>query len=78
MPKVESKFLGLQMVIPGCEARTLPKSASRANWSGQGLLGFYAEPTLRDVLVHRTNAPLKAKKRQKGQKGLAMCGLFGA
>ena len=73
MPKVESKFLGLQMVIPGCEARTLPKSSSRASWSGQGLLGFYAEPTLWDVLVYRANAPLKAKK---GQVGPAGCGLF--
>jgi hypothetical protein len=73
MPKVERTFVGLQMVIPGCEPRTLPKSASRANWSGQGLLGFYAEPTLRDILVYRTNAPLKAKK---GQKGLSRCGLF--
>jgi len=39
------------------------------------LLGFYAEPTLQDILVHRANAPLKAKR---GQKGASNYGLFGA
>jgi hypothetical protein len=38
------------------------------------LLWFYAEPTLRDVLVYRANAPLKAKK---GQECPARAGLFG-
>jgi hypothetical protein len=61
-------------IEPVCEQRTLPKSSSRANWAVQGLLGFYAEPTLRDVLVYRANAPLKAKK---GQECLARAGLFG-
>jgi len=75
MARIERTSVGLQMVIPGCEARTLPRSPTRANWKGQGLLSFYAEPTLRDVLVQRANAPLKAKK---GQKGLSKCGLFGA
>jgi len=75
MARVESKTVGLQLVIPGCEPRTLPKSSSRANWAGQGLLGFYAEPTLQDILVHRANAPLKAKR---GQKGASNYGLFGA
>ena len=74
MAKAERSSVGMQLVIPGCETRTLPKSSSRANWTGQGLLGFYVEPTLKDVLVHRGNAPLKAKK---GQKGLIKCGLFG-
>ena len=66
---------GLQMVIPGCEARTLPRSSSRANWAGQGLLGFYSEPTLREVLMSQVNAPLKARKSQKGA---SECGLFRA
>ena len=74
MAKFERSSVSLQMVIPGCEQRTLPKSSSRANWAGQGLLGFYAEPTLRDVLVYRANAPLKAKK---GQECPARAGLFG-
>ncbi len=74
MARVERTQVGLQMVIPGCEARTLPKSPTRANWADQGLLGFYVEPTLRDVLVQRANAPLKAKKAQKG---LSKCGIFG-
>ena len=74
MAKVERSSVGLQMVIPGCDQITLPKSSSRANWTGQGLLGFYAEPTLRDVLVHRANSLLRAKK---GQKAIARCGLFG-
>jgi len=33
---------GLQMVIPGCESRTLPKSVTRADETGQGVLHFFS------------------------------------
>jgi hypothetical protein len=73
--QIERRPAGLQMIIPGCERRTLPKSSSTANWFGQGLLGFYAEPTLQEKLVLRTNAPLSAKK---GQVAPPRSGLFRA
>jgi hypothetical protein len=65
----------MQTVIPGCERITLPKSSSSASWFGQGLLGFYAEPTLGEKIAVRANAPLTAKK---GQKALPRTGLFTA
>ena len=70
----ERTVMNLQMVIPGCEYRTLPKSCSGSNGIGQGLLGFYAEPTLREKFAHRAAAPLTAKR---GQKALPKSGLFG-
>lgn len=73
MSKAERNSTSLQMVIPGCERTTLPKSSSSANWFGQGLLGFYAEPTLGEKLAVRGNAPLTAKS---GQKALPRIGLF--
>jgi hypothetical protein len=74
MVEIERTAVGLQMVIPGCERRTLPKSSSSANWFGQGLLGFYIEPTLRETFARRADAPLKPKR---GQKPLPRSGLFG-
>ena len=73
MVQVERENAGLQLVIPGCERRTLPKSSSSANWFGQGLLVFYAEPTLKEKLELRADAPLAAKK---GQRTLPKAGLF--
>ena len=35
---VERTPAGLQMILPGCERRTLPKSTSRVDGAGQGLL----------------------------------------
>jgi hypothetical protein len=63
----------LQMLIPGCERRTLPKSCSTANWAGQGLLGFYAEPTLGEKLALRADARLTARRPQMA---LPRTGLF--
>jgi hypothetical protein len=65
MVQIERSTAGVQLVIPGCERRTLPKSSSSANWFGQGLLGFYAEPTHQETLAVRINAPMSAKKSQK-------------
>ena len=73
MAQIERNTADLQLVIPGCERRTLPKSSSSANWFGQGLLGFYAEPNLPEKLARRANAPLTAKR---GQKALPRTGLF--
>ena len=74
MPEMERTSIGWQLVIPGCERRTLPKSTVRADEKGQGLLQFYAPPTLREKLDGRAEAPLRP---QRGQKAVPRGGLFG-
>lgn len=73
MAQYERSSVGSQMIIPGCERRTLPKSPSIANWNGQGLLEFYAEPTLGEKLELRAAAPMLPRQ---GQKPLPKSGLF--
>jgi hypothetical protein len=73
MSDVERTSAGLQIVIPGCERRTLPKSTTRIDEIGQGLLHFYKPPSLREQLVSRADAPLRPSK---GQKALPKAGLF--
>jgi hypothetical protein len=75
MTVVERTSGGLQTVIPGCERRTLPKSTTRVDESGQGLLHFYRPPSLREELAKRADAPLLPKR---GQKALPGSGLFGS
>lgn len=73
MTVVERTSAGLQTVIPGCERRTLPKSTTRVDDAGQGLLHFYKPPTLREKLETRADSPLRPSR---GQKGLPGSGLF--
>ena len=47
MAQIERSAAGLQMIIPGCERRTMPKSSSSANWFGQGLLGYTFIPVVK-------------------------------
>jgi hypothetical protein len=56
---------GLQMIIPGCERRTLPRSTTCVDEIGQGLLRFYKPPSLREKLKNRADAPLRPRKGQK-------------
>ena len=74
MSEVERTSAGLQIVMPGCERRTLPRSTTRVDEIGQGLLHFYKPPSLRETLESRADAPLRPRK---GQKALAKAGLFG-
>ena len=73
MSDLERTPAGLQMVIPGCERRTLPRSTTRVDDIGQGLLSFYRQPTLQERLANRANAPLRPSKAQKA---LPRSGLF--
>ena len=75
MTEVERTSAGLQTVIPGCERRTLPKSTTRVDDNGQGLLHFYKPPSLREELARQADAPLVPKR---GQKALPKNGLFGS
>ena len=74
MSDVERTPAGLQIVIPGCERRTLPKSTTRVDEIGQGLLHFYKPPSLSEKLASRADAPLRPSR---GQKALPKSGLFG-
>lgn len=74
MSDVERTPAGSQVVIPGCERRTLPRSTTRVDDTGQGLLAFYRPPSLREQLASRGEAPLRPSK---GQKALSKSGLFG-
>ena len=73
MSVVERTAASLQTVIPGCERRTLPKSTTRADENGQGLLHFYKPSSLREELERRADAPLRPRR---GQKALPNGGLF--
>ena len=42
MPDIERTSAGFQAVIPGCERRTLPKSTTPSDDTGQGLLASIA------------------------------------
>jgi hypothetical protein len=75
MTEVERTSAGLQTVIPGCERRTLPRSTTRVDDNGQGLLHFYKPSSLREQLASRADAPMLPKR---GQKALPMSGLFGS
>jgi hypothetical protein len=75
MPQLEPTPAGLQMVLPGCERRTLPRSTTRVDDVGQGLMHFYKPPSLREKLESRADAPLRPSR---GQKALQKSGLFGS
>src|SRR5258707_4643049 len=68
MSEVERTPAGLQIVMSGCERRTLPKSTTRVDESGQGLLRFYRTPTLRKnlkVARRRLCGPPRVKKHYR-------------
>jgi hypothetical protein len=69
MSETERTSAGLQIVMPGCERRTLPKSTTRVDDSGQGLLHFYKPPTLREQLEKQADARLLPKRGQKALTG---------
>jgi hypothetical protein len=71
---IERTPAGMQMILPGCERRTLPRSTTRVDDAGQGLLTFYRPPSLREQLANRADAPLRPSK---GQKPLPKGALFG-
>ena len=68
MAEVERTPAGFQIVLPGCERRTLPNSTTVADDAGQGLLGFYCAPTLREKLALRVAAPMDRKRIPSGKK----------
>jgi hypothetical protein len=62
MPDIERTTAGFQIVMPGCERRTLSKSTTSSDDSGQGLLAFYE--TLREKIRIRADAPMEPRRSQ--------------
>ena len=76
MSDTERTPAGLQLVIPGCERKMLPKSTRGVDGAGQGLLGFYRPPTLREQLETAADAPLRFPHGAKGDAGEWFVWLF--
>jgi hypothetical protein len=66
MPNIERTSAGFQAVIPGCERRTLPKSTTSSDDTGQGLLDFYRPPALREKLAALADAALHRPVQRSG------------
>jgi hypothetical protein len=64
MPDIERTTAGFQIVMPGCERRTLSKSTTSSDDSGQGLLAFYETPSLREKIRIRADAPMEPRRSQ--------------
>lgn len=65
MANIDRTSAGMQMVLPGCERRTLPKSTTHSDDTGQGLLQFFHPPTVKETLDILVNAPLKGRRAGK-------------
>jgi hypothetical protein len=65
MPSIDHTPAGMQTVLPGCEQRTLPKSTTRSDDTGQGLLQFFSSPTVKEKLDLLASAPLQGKKSKR-------------
>ena len=65
MGEVEQTAAGFQMILPGCERRTLPKSVCRSDDTGQGLLQFFSPPTTKEKLKLIAAAPLDGSRRKQ-------------
>ena len=66
MPNIDRVPAGMQMVLPGCERSTLPKSTTRSDDTGQGLLQFFNPPTVKEKLDLLARAPLNRKDEAEG------------
>jgi len=73
MADLERTAVGWQLLISGCEKRTLPRSTTPVDDHGQGLLGYYKPPSVSEILQHKLAAPLRSKRAQKT---LPVSGLF--
>ncbi len=62
MASIDQTSAEMQMVLPGCERRTLPKSTNRCDGGGQGLLQFFNPPTVKEQLDVLASAPLKGRR----------------
>jgi len=73
MADLERTAAGWQLLIDGCEKRTLPRSTTPVDDHGQGLLGYYQPPSDSEIMQHKLAAPLRGRRPQMP---LPVSGLF--
>jgi len=73
MADLERTAAGWQLLIAGCEKRTLPRSTTPVDDHGQGLLGYYQPPTDPEILQRKLASPLRGRRAQRQ---LPVSGLF--
>jgi hypothetical protein len=66
MSDVERTSAGLQIVIPGCERRTLPKSTTRVDGIGQGPTSLLQAAELAREARNPRGCTFAAEQRAKG------------
>jgi hypothetical protein len=72
MSGLERTSAGLQMVIPGCERRTLPKSTTRVDEAGQGLLHYRARAASREEFCRRRRMLYQQEAHDDAVRGRAV------
>jgi hypothetical protein len=65
MADLERTATGWQLLIDGCDKRTLPRSATPVDDHGQGLLGYYRPPTDSEIMRHQIASPMRARRAQR-------------
>ena len=73
MADFERTAAGWQLLIDGCDKRTLPRSTTPVDDRGQGLLGYYKPPTISELMQHKLALPLRGRRAQRP---LPVNGLF--
>lgn len=73
MADLELTAAGWQLLIDGCDKRTLIRSTTAVDDHGQGLLGYYKPPTDSEHMQIKLAAPLRSKRAQRP---LPVSGLF--
>ena len=73
MADLERTAAGWQLLIDGCDKRTLPRSTTPVDDHGQGLLGYFTPPSDSELMQHKLAAPLRGKRAQRP---LPVSGLF--
>ena len=73
MADLERTAAGWQLLISGCDKRTLPRSTTPVDDHDQGLLGYYQPPSVSEVMQIKLAAPLRGRRAQRT---LPVSGLF--
>ena len=73
MADLERTAAGWQLLIDGCDKRTLPRSTTPVDHHGQGLLGYFTPPSDSELMQHKLAAPLRGRRAQRP---LPVNGLF--
>jgi hypothetical protein len=73
MADLERTAAGWQLLIEGCDKRTLPRLTTPVDDFGQGLLGYYKPPTVSELMQHKLAAPSRGRLPQRP---LPVSGLF--